>query len=292
MKNDVIAIVTPIGNEIKSVGAMYRELLKMHWHLWITVVDSFCQDGSDIVLRELAKHDSRIVVLHIGKGTGVANAYIRGIQQAIKLNATKILEVDVGHPIGLIPKFVEYLDQFPLVVGTRFNGGQFINVPLRRRMLSKWSTNLIHLMLQLPFSDCTSGLQGFTNKVAKAMPFDKFKSTGHFYQTEFKFYCQFLLFKEIPFSYIGTESSIKTSAITESLRILFHLFKQSNHLILSGDYTPMSKDDKELLISIQKDLQRLVGNERYVIGYHLQPILHRILIRIIQLIENKVTKND
>jgi len=288
MKNDVIAIITPVGNEIQSIDTMYQELQKIHWHLWITIIDSFCRDSSDVVLRELAKLDSRIVVLHTGRSTGVARAYIHGVKHAVKLNATKIIEFDIGHPVDLIPRFVECLDKFPLVVGTRFNGGEFVNVPFYRRVLSKLGTILSHVVLQLPFSDCTSGLQGFTNKVAEAMPFDQFKSTGHFYQTEFKFYCQFLPFMEIPFSYIGTESSIKISAVKESLDILFYLFKQSDRSILSGDYTPMSSDKKELLISIKNDLKHLVNNETYMIGYHLCNTLHRLLVRTIHLIDNEL----
>lgn len=292
MTNDLIAIVTPIGNELAYLQEMYENLSKVHWHLWITVVDSFCQDGSDIAMLELAKSDSRIIVLHIGKGTGVANAYIRGVQHAITLDATKIIEVDVGHPVDLIPQFVKLLDQVPVVMGTRFNGGQFVNVFWRRKLLSKLGTAMAHFVLHLPFSDCTSGLQGFTNRVAIAMPFDKFQSTGHFYQTEFKFYCQYLPFIEVPFTYIGTKSSVKVSTIKESLCILFRLFRQSNDMILSGDYTPMSDDRKELLISIKEDLRRLSGNEIHIISYHLQSVLHRVFVQLIHLIEMETTKDE
>lgn len=293
MNNDIIAIITPIGNEIESIHTMYEELQKVNWHLWIVVVDSFCKDGSDYALRKLAKQDPRIVVLHIGKGTGVAKAYIRGIQQAIQLGATKIIEVDVGHPVDLLPKFVEALDQFPLVVGTRLaEGGRFVNVKFRRKLLSKLGTTLSHALLELPFSDCTSGLQGFSCQVAKAIPFDKFQSTGHFYQTEFKFYCQRLPFKEIPFTYIGTESSVKISAIKESLRILSRLSKQSNDTILHGNFMPMSDEYEELLILIKEDLQQLVGSESHIVSYHLRYVLNRILVRSIYLIEKKIFKNE
>ncbi len=218
----------------------------------------------------------------------MANAYIRGVQQALELNATKIIEVDVGHPVDLIPEFVKVLDQFPLAIGTRLGkGGEFINVTFRRKLLSKWGTALSHMILKLPFSDCTSGLQGFSSQVAEAMPFDKFQSTGHFYQTEFKFYCQSLPFKEIPFTYIGTKSSIKTSAIKESLLILFRLSRLPSCDILRGDYTPMSNERKELLMSIKEDLQRLAGNESHIISYHLRNILHRVLVRLIKLIERE-----
>lgn len=288
MKNDLVAIVTPIGNEKNSICEMYEALQKVHWHLWITVIDSFCQDGSDAILQNLARQDKRIVILQIGKGTGVAHAYIEGIQQALKLGATKMIEVDVGHPIDLIPKFVESLNQVPLVVGTRVNGGAFINVPFRRKLLSKLGTAMAHMVLQLPFSDCTSGLQGFTRQVAEMIPFNQFQSTGHFYQTEFKFYCRFLPFIEIPFGYMGTQSSIKTSAIKESLYILFRLSKRPNYNVQLEDYTPISNDRTELLRSIQDDLQRLAGNESQIISYHLRHILHRIFIRTIQLIEQEM----
>ena len=188
MNHDIIAIVTPIGNEAATIDKTYKELMKVNWNFWITIIDSFCKDGSDIILKKLAQNDKRIIVLDIGRGNGVAKAYIEGIKHAIKINATKIIETDIGHPIYLIPEFIKYLDEVPFVVGTRFNGGKFINVPFKRKLLSKLGTMISHLVLQLPFSDCTSGFQGFTKEIAESIPFDKFKSTGHFYQTEFKFY--------------------------------------------------------------------------------------------------------
>jgi len=292
MKNNIIAIVTPVGNEIESIEVMYDKLCETRpdtWHRWITVIDSSCQDGSEAILRKLAQYDSRIIVLHIGQSAGLAAAYIRGIQHAIKLNAAKIIEVDVGHPVHLIEKFVEALNNFPLVVGTRVKGGKFINVPLRRRLLSKIGTLLSHLVLQLPFTDCTSGLQGFTRQVAKAIPFEQFQSTGHFYQTEFKFYCQSLPFMEIPFIYVGTKSSIKILAIKESLYVLFYLLKQRRYLLLPGNYTPISDNNIELLTSIQQDLKQLIGNEKYIISHcKLQLVVNRIIARLVQLIEKEL----
>lgn len=296
MKDDLIAIITPVGNEIEYLTEMYEQLMvrvfsdyvascgyPTKW-LWIPVIDSYCTDGSDELLYRLAKTDERIMTINIGKCGGVARAYIAGIKHAISLGANKIIEVDVGHPVELIPDFISLLDQYPIVMGTR---NKFINVPWKRRILSKLGTIASHLVLHLPYSDCTSGLQGFTSKVAKAMPLDSFLSTGHFYQTEFKFYCQFLPFAEVPFTYIGNNSSIKTSAITESVKILLKLSRQS-YRALQGDYTPMSNDTYELMSLIREDIHRLIGREMFICGPVIQDILHRLLVRIEGLLDKEL----
>jgi hypothetical protein len=189
--------------------------------VWIVVVDSFCRDGTDDYLR--AKHDPFIKVHDIGKGCGVGVAYRRGIKHALSLGADHIIEVDVGHPVDKIPEFQYWLHQVPVVMGNRYakNGG-FIDTPLKRRFISKIGTWIAQLFLGLPYSDCTSGFQGFHSQVARNLP-DRFMSSGHFYQTEFKYYCKRIPFHEIGFVYVGNTSSISRKAIWESIRTLFSL---------------------------------------------------------------------
>jgi hypothetical protein len=215
-----IAIVTPIGNEINEIENFYlslKPILRENNATWITVFDNYCQDGTDVWLED--NKEDNIVITYNNKYKGLAGAYIHGNLIAIEKGFDKIIEVDIGHPIGLIGKFSDLLNKYPVVMGTRSSNDS----SLFRKLISMFGTLLSHIILRLPYTDCTSGMQGFTSGVAKQIPWGKLRSTGHFYQTEFKFYCKNIPFCEVLFDYHGGASSLKFKAIIESLIILFQL---------------------------------------------------------------------
>lgn len=97
--------------------------------------------------------------------------------------------------------------------------------PLYRRFLSQGGTILANLVLGTRLKDMTSGFEGFQRKVLESMDLDAFLSKGHMYQTEMRFYCRNKDTIEVPIHYVGTASSLKTSSVTEALRLLFQLKK-------------------------------------------------------------------
>lgn len=221
-------IITPIGNEIHNIPAMYEQIKSLNDAelVWLVVYNDYCTDGTDRYLLQL--NEPFIKVLNMGANLGVAQAYLYGIREAITMHPQKIIEVDVGHPVDKIPEFQKLLDKVPVVMGKRT---VFVDTLFKRRLLSWIGNKVSKLYLGLPFSDCTSGFQGFTLKVAKNLPLNQFFSSGHFYQTEFKFYCQLLPFAEVPFTYTGGKSSLKMTSIWESIVILFKLPRFLNRLI-------------------------------------------------------------
>lgn len=220
-----IAIVTPVGNEINNIGPFYDQITQIldQDSIWIPVFDNYCTDGTYEWLIN-KKHPS-VKDIHIGKKQGLAKVYISGNKEAITIGAEKIIEVDIGHPVDLIPTIAKTLDLAPLVMGTRYGKGS-MNQPFHRKLVSLGGTLLSKIVLGLPFSDCTSGLQGFTIDVAKKIDWDGFLSHGHFYQTEFKYYCKNIPYVEIPFDYSGGESSLKIKEVMKSIALLFELRKR------------------------------------------------------------------
>lgn len=215
------AIVTPAANEIAHISSVYQQLkaLRDPNLVWIVVVNNVCVDGTDKWLQ--AQRDPHIIVHHNGADCSLAHAYLTGIQVALDADCDIIIELDIGHPVDKIPAFQAELKSTPLVVGTRYGKhAGFVDTAMRRQLLSCVGTYVSQRLLGLPFSDCTSGLQGFTRHLAQQLPFNRFLSSAYFYQTEFKFYCRKVPFVEIPFVYRGGTTLINKHALLESLTIL------------------------------------------------------------------------
>lgn len=221
MKN---AIVTPIANEIKNICQFHNEMklwVCKNNAKWVTVFDNSCTDGTKEWL-EKNKGEETIIIENRQPFKKLAGAYISGSLYSIDNNFDKIVEVDVGHPIDQLDGFINSLDEYPVVFGTRYGDGTY-NAHWIRKIISAGGTIISKRFLGLPFSDCTSGLQGFTISVAKKMDWDNFISRGHFYQTEFKYYCKNMKFKEIPFNYSTSESSISLKQVINALKDVYIL---------------------------------------------------------------------
>lgn len=292
MLESKIAIITPILNEQDAIPNVYNELTKIKFNFWICVLNDKTTDRSKSVLEQLSSSDGRIIIIDLGTNNTLAQAYINGIQEGIKQGADKFIELDIGHPVYLIPTFSELLDRYPIVFGTRYGQGQSINVRLGRKIISRLGTFLSRSLLQMPFSDCTSGFQGFTKDVALQLPLKDIMSTGHFYQTEFKFLCRLLPFTEVPFTYVGTKSSLKFSTLIESLRIFFKLIRDNRNISTKSDTVQLPSLKSELLQLIKNDLNQLIGKERFIVSLHLCDTLHQLLIKIDKLIEMEIDRND
>ena len=221
-----VAIITPVGNEIDCIEKFYNEMLKelKMGYIWVIICDDYCKDKTYEWL--ISRKNNQVHVIHIGKAQGIAKAYLEGYKYALEIGAEKAIEVDVGHPVELLNSFVEALDRVSVVFGTRYGKGE-MHQSLSRRIISICGTILSKTILRLPFSDCTSGLQGVRSEILKKMDLDNFLSKGHFYQTEFKYYCKNLQFEEIPFSYTGNQSSIKIKDILKSVLLLFKMLDRS-----------------------------------------------------------------
>lgn len=224
-------IVMPVANEEATMGWILDEILGLPYdNLYIyPVIDNYSRDRTEEIIREREKGSEKVKCIFHEKSDGVVSCYLEGFKRALADGAEQILEMDGGgsHLPSEIPGFLEMLDRgYECVWGSRFmEGGSMREQPLYRRFLSQGGTILANLVLGTRLKDMTSGFEGFQRKVLESMDLDAFLSKGHMYQTEMRFYCRNKDTIEVPIHYVGTASSLKTSSVTEALRLLFQLKK-------------------------------------------------------------------
>lgn len=224
-------IVMPVANEEATMGQILDEILSLPYdNLYIyPVIDNYSRDRTEEIIREREKLSDKVKCIFHEKSDGVVSCYLEGFKRALADGAEQILEMDGGgsHLPSEIPGFLEMLDKgYECVWGSRFmEGGSMREQPLYRRFLSQGGTILANLVLGTRLRDMTSGFEGFQRKVLESMDLDAFLSKGHMYQTEMRFYCRNKDTIEVPIHYVGTASSLKTSSVTEALRLLFQLKK-------------------------------------------------------------------
>lgn len=229
-------IVMPVANEEATMGQILDEILNLPYNnLYIyPVIDSYSRDRTEEIIREKEKKNNKVKCIFHEKSDGVVSCYLEGFKRALADGAELILEMDGGgsHFPSEIPVFLEMLNKgYDCVWGSRFiEGGSMREQPLYRRILSQGGTILANLVLGTKLKDMTSGFEGFQRGILEDMDLDAFLSKGHMYQTEMRYYCRNKHTLEVPIHYVGTASSLKTSSVTEALRLLFRLKKNENHV--------------------------------------------------------------
>lgn len=268
-----IAIITPVANEENYISIHCDELLKFKNNItnfhkideidFLFIMDNFNKDRTDIILNEYNKIDKSIKVLFNKYSSGLSSCYIYGYEYAVKNQYDYIIEMDCGesHPIvNLYDVFHSLLNEkHDIIFHSRFTNNGSYQGSFFRQMVSKIGTYLSNFYLCLPLSDATSGFQAFKTQVIKDLDFNKFKSSGGFFQTELKYFAFLRLqdklhddyleginnlqsyytfsklfgkeskkykFKELPLKYKLTTTSFKYKWLIQSLKYLL-LIKHS-----------------------------------------------------------------
>lgn len=200
-------VVIPTYNERGNIEKIIPQILAQDEGIHILVVDDNSPDGTGEIADRLASANSRIHVLHRRGKLGLGSAYREGFRYALEQGASNIVEMDAdfSHDPAMLPVFLEKMQSFDMVVGSRYlNGVSVVNWPLRRLMLSYFASVYTRIITGLKLSDCTSGFKCFRREVLQAIDLTKVRSDGYSFQIEMNYRCHEKGFRigEVPIIFI------------------------------------------------------------------------------------------
>lgn len=185
-------VVIPTYNERDNIEKLVSAVLSQDNSIHVLIVDDNSPDGTGELVDQMLKNNDRIHVLHrVGK-LGLGSAYRDGFRFALDSDADYIMEMDAdfSHAPELLPRFLEKMHDFDLVIGSRYlNGVSVVNWPLRRLMLSYFANVYTRVITGLTISDCTSGFKCFRRKVLESIDLKQIKSDGYSFQIEMNYRC-------------------------------------------------------------------------------------------------------
>lgn len=191
------------------------------------VVDKISQDLTLNLCNKLSKDDPRFNTIWAPENKNVVDAYLKGLSVAFNNGHDFFIEMDAGlsHDPNAIPIFLKALNQDnECAFGSRFiKGGSMSESPINRILLSITGTILARIFLGSKLNDMTSGFQGFNRKVVKKILTNKFKSTGHFYQTELRNLLKDYKSIEIPIHYKAPSPRVNLKSIVNAISTLIYL---------------------------------------------------------------------
>ncbi|RKZ20782.1 polyprenol monophosphomannose synthase, partial [bacterium] len=152
-------VIIPTYNERENIESIIREVLKQNIPVDVLVVDDNSPDGTGDIVRRLQKRDGRIHLIERSGKLGLGTAYIEGFKWAIKSGYDFVFEMDAdfSHNPNDLPRLYHALNDFDLVIGSRYiRGIRVENWPLSRKLLS-YSANLFaRFVTGVPVRDLTA----------------------------------------------------------------------------------------------------------------------------------------
>ncbi len=210
MRLKVVAVI-PTYNERDNIGRLIEQVLAQNEGLEVLVVDDNSPDGTGTLVAQLASVNPRVHVLHRPGKMGLGSAYRDGFKVALDQGADFIVEMDAdfSHDPAVLPRFLEKMGDYDLLIGSRYlNGISVVNWPLRRLMLSYFANVYTRLVTGLRIQDCTSGFKCFRRRVIESIELDRIRSDGYSFQIEMNYRCVEMGFRvgEIPIIFIDRHS--------------------------------------------------------------------------------------
>ncbi len=217
-------VIVPTFNERENLPILASALMT-YPNVQLLVVDDHSPDGTGQLADDLARqHAGRIEVLHRTERPGLGRSYIDGIRLALARPVDVIcqMDCDLSHDPKHLPSLIEATDRADVVIGSRYiPGGNIVNWPLRRRMLSRFANLYIHAVTRLAARDCTSGYRCWRRDAIAALPLDRFGSDGYSFLVEMLYAASMAGFRiaEVPITFVERrqgQSKLTSGVLLES----------------------------------------------------------------------------
>ena len=205
-----VSVVIPTYNERENIKGLIHEISDVFEKNGIDgnliVIDDSSPDGTAREVENL-KEGYPIVLIKRGQKLGIGSAYVTGFKKAIDLNSEIIFEMDAdfSHDPEYIPEFVKNLNNYDLVLGSRYiKGGKIENWALWRKIVSRGANILARILLGLKVNDITTGYRAYRKEALQGIDLDKIKSNGYEFQAEilFRVVEKGFRIKEIPIVFV------------------------------------------------------------------------------------------
>lgn len=177
-----VVVVLPTYNEKQNIEKFTNAVLAQEknlpqgYSLEILIVDSKSPDGTGEIAKDLAKKNSKVHFLEVGRGLGV------GLYEGHKYSLENLrpdvmaqLDADGQVEEDVLPKLVRAIDEsYSLALGSRFVKGGQNKLSLSRRIFT-YGSSLVCRVMMGPFNirEYTNSARAFTPALFRKINFDR-----------------------------------------------------------------------------------------------------------------------
>jgi len=180
-------VIIPTYNERENLPLILQRLRAAVPEAHVLVVDDSSPDGTGTLADKIAAEDSHVDVLHRDQKAGLGAAYVAGFRHGLAAGFEVLVEMDAdgSHAPEQLPRLLTALDHADLVLGSRWvTGGQVLNWPRSRRLLSRGGNLYTRLALGIGLHDATGGYRAYRRAVLQTIDLSAIASEGYCFQVD------------------------------------------------------------------------------------------------------------
>jgi dolichol-phosphate mannosyltransferase len=220
-----ILVIIPTYNESENIERIVSRTRRAVPDAHILIADDNSPDGTGKLADEIANADDHVHVMHrLGK-EGLGAAYLAGFEWGLNAGYDVLVEMDAdgSHQPEQLPLLLDALADADLVLGSRWvTGGEVVNWPKSREVLSRGGNLWTRIALGIPLRDATGGYRAFRRKTLLGLGLDNVASAGYCFQVDLAWRALKAAFRvvEVPITFIEREygdSKMSQKIVVEAL---------------------------------------------------------------------------
>jgi glycosyltransferase involved in cell wall biosynthesis len=192
-------VLVPTYQELHTLASIVHRIFEHNPSVEVLVIDDNSPDGTGELAEQLKLKYRNLDVLHRTTKNGLGAAYIDGFRQSMD-NFDVLVEMDAdgSHDPKDLVKILNEIPNYDCVLGSRWvSGGEVVNWPKSREILSRGGNLYARFMLGIDIKDATGGFRAYKTKALKQIELKGFS------------------IKEVPITF--TERTIGTSKMSKNI---------------------------------------------------------------------------
>ena len=228
MKNFETLIFTATYNEAENISNFLNQIILLNLKSDVLIIDDNSPDQTFEILNKFSKKYKFINYKKRSGKLGLDTAHKEAYLYAKENNYKKFisLDADLSHNPIYIKDFIDLLEKYPFIIGSRYMKGGKNNMSFLRLALSFIGNQIIKRALNLPNTEFTSSFRGFNLEKLNNFDLKIVNSKGYsfFMETIYQLDRLGIYIKEIPIVFEDRKKGISKIPKIEIFRTLKNVF--------------------------------------------------------------------
>ena len=223
-----ILVFTATYNEAGNISELINSIFNHNNNVHILFIDDNSPDNTSDIIKELKKKFNRINLIIRKEKLGLDTAHKEAYNYALEKNFDYLItmDADLSHDPKEINNFINNLNDYPFVIGSRYIKGGKCEMKGFRLFLSYFGNKFIKFVLKSKCSEFTTSYRGFNLKKLENFNLNIVENTGYSFMmcTVFELERKNFEIKEIPITFYERSSGRSKIQKIEIFRTLKNLF--------------------------------------------------------------------
>ena len=225
MTNDKkILVFTATYNESENISELITLIMEQNFKPDLLIIDDNSPDGTYNKVQQMQKKFKNLFLIKRNGKLGLDTAHKEGYDFAKKNNYDYFItmDADFSHDPSELPNFVKNLNNFPIVLGSRYVTGGNCLMSGRRLIISKYGNKFMKFIFKFDCNEFTTSYRGFNLKKLNEFHLNLIKTKGYsfFMGTIYEIFKKGFKVKEIPITFKDRSKGYSKIPRIEILRTL------------------------------------------------------------------------